>query len=279
MFALKLLFGVALAGGPDQLGAGQRVVYTGVGASTFEYGSSGDLRDRPLQSRVDLYAAAGLHPRLELSVYAAPSHSRVIPMGRPPCAFEEGYCDSYTTVNKPWIEVRTPVVPGWAAAGLGTGWDPWNRDRRGQFNTLSQGTWVVSPALVVGHRHGALGWQTGVRWHAVMAPDVEGYGSPPDSLQAHLELPTSLGDWTVQPGAHLHWRVGGNPFGPDWAQAWYGTDDRWQMLRTRQVQAELKVSYGLGESGIHVAARRAVWTDSGPKDLTDVSVGWHRWFP
>lgn len=91
----------SLAESPGTLPGGAKVVYSGVGVTTFNrltQNGEAVLRDREVRSRLDLYGSYGLTDRLQVSVSAPVVHSFVVDdpdeLPCPNLLSAEGYCET-----------------------------------------------------------------------------------------------------------------------------------------------------------------------------------------
>jgi hypothetical protein len=291
MTGLVLLLAAALAETPTTLPGGSSTAYGGVGVSTFEYGSSGLIRDRVWFARVEGYGAVGLSDRWQLAAYVPLVHSWVVEIAdRGPCPRPTDYCDPLTTVGDVVGEVRFSAVDARVkvAPALALHTNAWNKGSRHRFDAVGYAETGAVARVVVGSS-GTLA-KVAVKGLVYASLDLvlgtvidQGTGpikAPLDTASAGIELVAAPGPWTLQVGAHGMSKLGGLAWGEPWVANYYNTDTQWLVLRYQTVRAELKVSRSIGsKSGVHMSVSRAVWADSGPKDMLDVSLGVHRWFP
>lgn len=277
---------VAGAESPATLPAGSTTVYGGLGVSTWRWGMSGNRRDPAAIGRVDAFAAHGLSDRTELRGSLPLLASWIVddPSLRP-CPTTRGqYCDGVVAPGALDLGVRWRAVDtvfGWTLAA-GVRGDPWLAPTRTRYLNVGQG--VVGPT--VGTIVGATGDHVGV----VVASDLWGTPgravpgtdrrAPAPTVTAALELQARTGPVWWSASTQLVHRLGGVDYGPAYLRDLYPTSERWGVVRFGQASVGLKASIAVSDMvGVHVAASRPYWTRNGPRDLTDGSVGVHRWIP
>lgn len=257
------------------------MVYAGLGASTFQYGSSGAIRDRQLRSRVDLYAAHGFGP-VQLSFDAPLMAATVLERGHPPCPRED-YCETTVGAGEAGLHafVALPAGPINASAGLGVRADPWNSGTRGRWTNLGQGTVSGVASVVGGATSGPWSLEAWAHYIAVVGREVEGPLDgrlPSDAVSGGLNLGWS-GPVSVQLGVTGFSRTGGVEY-QDWVGVYSGAEDRWSALAYREIVARGKLSLPLGDTaGLHLGLGRVLVAANGPRDATDISLGLHRYWP
>lgn len=265
---------------------GGRVVYGGVGVSTFATGVTGGARDRQYRARVDTYGALGLREGLQLSVDLPLVRTGVIDAdGVAPCPTDSDYCDPVTTVGEVGVHLRQRVVDTGrfrVAADLGLRSDQWNAGTRGRWINAGQGTSsVVGSAIadaVLGPVTLSAWWRYGlVVGRPVTRDDGVVEWLPPDWTGGGLHGALPLGPLWLTAGGSSVFRLGGADFDGDWAA--YPREDRWSALKYREIRAEAKLSLPLGDNaGLHLGAGRVVWVQNGPEGMWDVGLGVHRSF-
>ena len=294
------LLSVALAEAPSTIPKGSKVLYSGVGLSTFsrlDQGAGTQTRDRAVKPRLDLYGSWGAAEWLQLSL-SAPLQMGVV-LDDPdllPCPnllSEEDYCSTWAGVGTARLDARTPILKNTfkLTGGLAAMADPWNRGTRGRYNAPGPGTAsaeafvVAGPVLPVGDwTVRILGVGAYAYSFAPKATSADGtvtVKAPGDQVRGSAELrvkpPAPV---AVETGVHLMQRLSGVPLSGDWGTQWFPeTKDRWNVLQTRLVMGSAKVSFDLPSSmGIHVGGTWSYAVSGGPSDLFDVSVGWHKYF-
>ncbi len=304
---LGLLLGV-LAGGRAEattaapLPAGGRVVYAGLGLGGFsardELDGSGRRVSVPTDpvyaARADLYAAAGLRggwgieASLPLVAISAVDRADTLPCGS---LSIPDYCAPVWTAGSAQVRLRRAVLraPVVAAPFLGLAADPWNRATRGRFTTAGDGTVDLLPGLALGRdlevrgvavdawAWGAYAWRFGWR---VEDPSSGAFRAPGDEVRGGAGL-------RLHPAGRLAFEVAGEGmqrlWGVQWDDGyearWFGTDDRWVVLRTAAVAVRGKLSLDLGPAmGLHLSAQRVVLSRNGAPGAFDVALGLHRYF-
>ena len=285
LIALLLSHG-ARAESASTLPAGGRVVYGGVGVTTFEYGSAAIIRDRQYRARLDLFAAAGLTERWELRA-ALPVFQTWVQehADRGPCPSSSDYCDPTTGAGEAYLAVRRQLVSSSVklAAEAGGFTDIWNAQTRSRWTNVGQGTWGGTAALLLGGQlpAGTMGFVAQTRYTLVVGRQVDGSESrlPSDGLGGGIEGWAQRGKLRAELGLSGFTRLGGIPYGSEWVSEWLGSEDRWAALQYREIVARGKLSVSLSEStGLHISAGRVLWAWSGPKDALDVGVGVHKYW-
>lgn len=292
MIALALvwlsLLAPARAESAGTLPAGSATIYGGAGIGTFRYGSSGLERDRQWRARADLYGAIGLGERLQLSLDGPLAVNWVQERsGVGPCptdGYEGDYCDTTATAGEVGLHARYRLTPGpGLAAELGLRSDAWNAGTRQRWTNAGLGTTSLVGGLIGG-------WSSS-RWGLVGAARYRlTFGRIVDAGLGEVELPgdevSGLVEVSYRPGLSYTLGLGGVArlwgveYGEEYVDYYRLTPDRWASLAWRALRAEVKVSAPLGETaGLHLAAGRVIAAANGPRDITDVSVGVHRWFP
>ncbi len=287
MTLLALLVGHATAGPADLLPRGSTTAYAGAGLSTFQYGSSGWIRDRVFVAREDLYVATA--PRAGWEVFASvPGLQGWVREyeDRGPCPRETDYCDPIVTVGQLSLGLRRGFEAGparLAVAARGHS-GAWNRDTRDRFDAVDYAETGVELSVAAAWRLRAGPWRldldAAAGWDAVLKEDLGGLRGPLDTLRGTLGGELAHGRATLALGLVGIRKLGGLPYGTSWVEDWYPTEDRWIVLRYAAIQAAGKLSWNLTDHlGLHLAGTATLAAWSGPKDLVDVAVGVHRWFP
>jgi hypothetical protein len=264
------------------------VLYGGLGVGSFEYGSSGLIRDRQVRGRVDTFAARGLGAAWELRGGLPLFRTGVIEdPGRGPCPGTDDYCAPTAGAGEAWVGLRRGLVDRGVQAlvEVGAFGDPWNAGTRGRWTNIGQGTGGGAVALVVGGDtrlgDGRIG-VVGVARHRLIVgrahPD-SAVRLPADELGGAVEVWAQRGRWRPELSVSSLGRLGGLDYGAEWVETWRPQADRWAALRYREVAARAKLSIDLAEgTGLHVSAGRVFAAWSGPRDATDLSVGVHRYW-
>ena len=283
------LGGPAAAESAGTLPAGAVTLYGGVGLGTFQYGSSGMLRDRQWRPRVDLYGALGVTERLQVSLdgpFAAVWVQEKADEG--PCptdGYEGDYCDTTITAGEIGLHARYRLTPGpGLVVGIGARTDAWNAGTRGRWTNAGLGTTSLVGSVVGGRDWDRLGVVAAAHYRLTFGRLVDaGLGElrlPGDEVVGQLEVRTPAGPITAQLGVMGVSRLAGVEYGSDYIDAYRFTRDRWASLRYRALRGEAKVSAPLGESaGLHLSVGRIIVAANGPKDALDVSIGVHRYWP
>ncbi|MCB9746458.1 MAG: hypothetical protein H6740_28025 [Alphaproteobacteria bacterium] len=280
---LLSLCGVAAAESAWVHPRGAYTLYGGLGYGTFQYGSSGLIRDRQMRGRVDLYGAVGLGHRLQLSVDAPLIHAWVLEHeDRGPCPREGDYCDPVTTVGESGLHLRWQALQGPLSLSLDAGLrsDAWNAGTRQRWTNAGLGTTQVLSSVVLERSWPEAGWgaQAWGRYGLVFGRPVGDLRLPADTLAGGLAVQRAWRSTRVELSVGAWTRLGGAEF-EDWVGRYSALDDRWAALAYRQLSARLKWSFPLGETGgLHVSAGRVLLAANGPEDATDLSVGVHRYF-
>ena len=305
LLSLALLVAPAGAESPGVLPKGSEVVYSGAGFTTFGSLKQRDAagrsevvqRDRELRPRVDLYGSLGLTDGLQLSA-SVPVVGSVVSddPALQPCPQllqSEGYCDSYLTVGEARIDARYGLLRRRTkvTAGLAAQVDSWNAGRRGQYNSAGSGRTQLEAFVVTGGEVQAGDWRLrGLilgGYAYALAPSVTPTGggapvkAPGDSVRASVEgRANAPGPLAFEVGVHAQQRLTGVALDSAWVDDWFRSSlDRWNVLQYSAVAVSGKVSVDLPNSmGLHAGLTRTVAVENGPADLTDVSVGWHRYF-
>ena len=305
LLSLALLVALASAESPGVLPRGSEVIYSGVGFSTFSALQQTDAagqsetveRDRELRPRVDLYGSFGLTDGLQVSA-SVPVVGSVIAEDAavgpcPELLQSEGYCESYLTVGEARLDARYGVMRKRTklTAGLAAMVDNWNTNRRGQYNSAGTGRTQLEALVITGGTVKAGDWKLrglvlGAYAYAV-APSVTPTGggpavkAPGDSVRASVEgRADAPGPLAFELGVHAQQRITGVALDGAWVDDWFRSSlDRWNVLQYGAIALSGKVSLDLPNSiGLHAGVSRAVAVSNGAADLTDVSVGWHRYF-
>lgn len=291
---LLLAWAAAFADSATTLPGGSAVVYGGAGVNTFQYGSSGLIRDRQWRLRADFYGAVGLSERAQLSLDGPFVQTFVQDLGdRGPCpsdAYEGDYCDPVTTAGEVGLTGRYALSRDTvkSVVELGVRTDAWNAGTRGRWTNAGLGTTsLVGGLLGEAHRtwEGVdIGVVAGARYRLVAGRDVDaGLGAerlPGDAVHGVVELSARSGRTTGQLGLSGMSRLAGVEFGPDYVDYYRLTQDRWASLRYRELRGEAKLSRALSDNaGVHLTVGRVLVARNGPRDALDVSLGVHRYFP
>ncbi len=287
MIALALIT-LAMAESAGTLPGGSATIYGGLGLGSFHYGSSGLLRDRQWQGRGVFYGALGLSDRLQLSLdgpLAVNWVQEVPDVG--PCpteGYEGDYCDVTATVGEIGLHARYRLSPGpGLSAGLGLRTDAWNAGTRQRWTNAGLGTTSLVGSLIGGWGSAPWGFVGAAHYRLTFGRSVDaGLGAvdlPGDELSGSLQASYSPGlSYTLSLGGVA--RLWGVEYGEEYIDYYRLTPDRWASLAYRALRAEAKVSVPLGEvAGLHIALGRVLAAANGPRDITDVSVGVHRYFP
>ena len=286
---LLALFSLAHAESADTLSAGAKVLYAGIGSSTFQYGSSGNLRDRQVRARLDTYAAVGLGERFQLAVDAPFLRSGILVdfEDRPPCNEDrdDDWCAPVTTLGEAGLHGRLRLGGGDTRGALGLGFrsDRWNAWQRHRWTNVGQGASTLVAQGVFGQKLGRADLVIEARYGFVLGQSVQlQTGSttrlPHDWVAGGLQLGFPTGPTWSQASVGGFTRLGGEEFGTAWTET-YPSEWVWSGLRYRELRGELKTSVPLGESsGLHLAVGRVLVAANGPRDTWDVSVGVHRYW-
>jgi len=300
LLASSLLSTSARAESPGTLPAGSKVVYAGGGFTTFNSLTQGDevvVRDRELRFRGDLYGSLGLTERFQLSMSVPLVYSTIADnpdeLPCPDLLASEDYCASYFTVGQARLDGRVAITQKKVklTGGVAADVDAWNAGRRGQYNSAGSGRSVVEAFAVAGGGVPVGDWRLrglllGGYGHA-LAPDITSANGDTTlkALGNHIRGSAELrakapGPVAFELGVHGFRRLSGADLDTAWVQDWFMTSpDRWNVLAYRQLSGSAKVSIDLPDNqGIHIGAARVLSVDNGPTNLTDVSVGWHRYF-
>lgn len=295
-----LWLGVAQAESAGTLPGGSQVVYTGLGLTTFsqlDQGGGVTERDRELRGRLDLYGSLGLTDALQLSLSAPVVASTIADdPNHLPCPGllpGEGYCESYLTLGQARLDARYGLLREKAKVtlGLAADVDRWNRARRGQYNSAGSGRTAAEAFLITGGEVPAGAWRlSGLAvggYTQSFAPDATSADgtltvpAPGNSVRGSLEVKARPpGPVAIELGAHAVQRLSGVDLDDDWVGDWFfSSRDRWNVLRYSHWAGSLKLSVDLPDNmGLHIGASRVLAVENGPADLTDVSIGWHRYF-
>lgn len=285
------------------LPGGSQVLYGGLGAThsrmlQFRDDAEGRQQIDPgLRVRADLYGAAGLSDRVELSAYLPVAHGRVLDSdSRGPCpggvgnATEPDYCDAWTTVGAPFVQARWGLLQGplLLTPALGVGGDPWNAGLRGRLVTPSDAVVDVVPGLYLGGGTDLGGLRLDLvgkgAWAVRLGRQVDGaagsFTAPADEIrwagEVHLAPSPKA---KVELGLHGLNRLWGADWDGAYQSTYFTSPDRWTSLWYRQVAVTAKVSLALSETmGLHVGGGRVVAVRNGPPDTLDITVGVHRYF-
>lgn len=291
---------LAWAESPSTLPAGSKVLYSGLGVSTFsqlDQGGGTTARDRAVKPRLDLYGSMGLTERVQLSLSAPLAMGFVVDApDRLPCPNllqDENYCSTWATVGPARLDGRVALLRSTfqATAGLALGGDPWNRGIRGRYNSPGTGTPHAEAFAVVGPQVPMGDWSLGLVGVGAFAYSLAPRATSADgtvTVRAPGDQVRASGEVRVKPPAPVafeagvHWmkRLSGVPLAGTWGQQWFPTTkDRWNVLQTELLVGSAKVSIDLPQSmGIHVGASWLWASAEAPSDLVDLSVGWHRYF-
>lgn len=281
---LPLLLSAAVAA-PGLLPAGSTTLYGGGGLSTWRWGMTGNRRDPAGIARLDTWAGHGLGDHLQLTG-GVPLVASGIVQGAPyaPCPAPDATCDGVVTVGD--VHALLHVGSTWRRTAFrlaaGPRSDAWNAPTRARYVNVGQGTWggLLEGSAGVGLERLAL--FTEGRYVARLGRPVDGlaFRAPADAVQWTAAAAPRLGPLTLQGAVHGHHQLAGVDVGDADQRRLYGTVERWSVVAFEQVRAELKLSMPLSDrTGLHLAASRPLWTRNGPRDLTDLAVGAHAWFP
>lgn len=281
-----LMSTVALAESAWIMEPGARVVYGGLGVSTFATGVTGGARDRQYRARIDTYGALGLREGLQLSVDLPVVRTGVIDTeGVAPCPTDSETCDPVTTVGEVGVHLRKRMVDTGrvrVAADVGVRSDQWNAGTRGRWINAGQGASSVIGSAVGDAVLGPITLSAWWRYALVVGRPVtrdDGLVEwlPPDWTGGGLHAVLPLGLLWLTAGGSGLFRLGGVDFDGDWDQ--YPREDRWAALRYREIRGEAKLSLPLGEqAGLHLGVGRVLWVENGPEGMWDVGLGMHRSF-
>lgn len=297
---LGLLFLLsARAESPGTLPGGSKVIYTGVGVTSFNrLTQNGEVRvrDREVRPRGELYGSLGLTDRLQLSASVPLVGSFVVDnpdeLPCPDLLADEGYCETYVTAGQGRLDLRYNLVRNQplVTVGVAADVDNWNINRRGQYNSAGSGRTMLEGLGIVGGQTSAGGWQLqglvlGAFGYALAPEATSADGSisvkaPGDTVRASVEGRAYKNGVAFELGGHLVQRLSGVDLDDDWVDDWFRDSlDRWNVLRYRGISVSAKVSVDLpNNSGLHIGAHRIVSVANGASNTTDVSVGWHRYF-
>jgi hypothetical protein len=289
LLAIALITGLALAESAGTLPAGSAVAYGGLALGSFQYGSSGLIRDRQLRARADLYGAVGLTDRLQLSLDAPVMRTWVLELeDRGPCptdGYEGDYCDPVTGVGEAGLHARYRVASG-LVVGAGVRSDAWNAGTRQRWTNIGLGTTSLVGSLIVGRERERLGVVGAAHYRLTLGRAVDaGLGEvslPGDTVAGLVELRYSPPQ--IRPEFRLALsgmsRLWGVEYGPEYVDYYRLTPDRWASLAYRELKGAAQVSLPLEDhSGLHLSFSRVIVAANGPKDAMDLSLGFHRYFP
>jgi hypothetical protein len=286
---LLALLPLALAESADTLSQGASVVYAGLGSSTFQYGSSGELRDRQARARLDTYAALGLGRRLQLAVDAPLVRTGILidHEDRPPCREDraDDWCAPVTTLGESGLHGRLRLGGGdtRGAVDVGLRSDRWNAWQRARWTNAGQGATTLVASGVFGQKLGRADLVAYGRYGFVIGQPVElstGLTErlPYDWVAGGLQLGLPTGALWSQASVTGFSRLGGEDFGSSWTET-YPSAWIWSGLAYRELRGELKTSIPLGDSsGLHLSLGRVLVAANGPRDAWDASVGVHRYW-
>ncbi len=286
---LLALLTFANAESADTLGRGDKVVYAGVGGSTFQYGSSGELRDRQGRARLDTYASMGLGPRFQLAVDLPLVRTGILidHADRPPCSQDrtDDWCAPVTTLGESGLHGRVRIGGGSrrGALDLGLRSDLWNAWQRARWTNAGQGATTLVSSGVFGQKLGPADLTVYGRYGFVIGQAVELDSGlterlPYDWVAGGLQLGLPTGPVWSQASVTGWSRLGGEDFGASWTDT-YPSEWIWSGLAYRELRGELKTSAPLGQAaGLHVAVGRVLLAANGPRDAWDASVGVHRYW-
>lgn len=305
MLSLALWILGAQAESPGVLPKGAAVVYAGGGGTTFgtlrQTTAAGTTevvdRDRELRPRLDLYGSLGLTEGLQLSASVPVVASWVADdpalLPCPDLLQSEGYCESYVTVGQARADARYGLLRDGPqlTVGLAAEMDAWNAERRGQYNSAGSGRTAIEALVVTGGEVPAGDWRLGGlmlgAYAYSIAPSVTptaggpAIKAPGDHVRARVEgRAVSPGPLSFEVGVHAIQRLSGVDLDPAWVSDWFVSSlDRWNVLQYGAISVSGKVSVALPKDmGLHLGVARTVAVENGPADLTDVSLGWHRYF-
>ncbi len=289
---------------------GSKVVYAGLGVSTFRHLSYGDgtttngageivqdgRLDRLVKPRLDLYASMGIKPWLQLSAWAPVVASFALTddsTGPCPDQGPEGFCDDIVTVGEAGLQARFGLqrerfkfTPALALTS-----DIWNLGTRGQYNAVGEATIALVPGLYLGYDQPLGDWRLGLHgwgnyaWNVVRRQIDFGsaapFGAPADELSEgaalSLRMPIGLTVAGLVEAVQRRWGVDWE--GSYYQEYWIGNDDRWAVLKYEDVVLRGKLSVELGDDmGLHAQAGRIVYVRNGPPDTWDFGLGWHKYF-
>lgn len=280
---LLLLSPLALAESAATFPQGGASLYAGLGAYSFQKLRLGaDPADtstlyRDVTARAELYGGVGVTDRLMVTLSVPLVHSRVLD---PPARDPSFPCGPISTVGTVAATVRYQIHRRWldVTPGIAVSSAAWNAPTRGYYNTVGEATTDVGPVLYVGDRYGdarrGLSWVVSAGYTVRTTAYEASGGAPRDDARAAAELAGHRGPVTLTMGASTYQRLGGIE-----AASLLGTEDRWAVADYDSVSTQAKLSLALSEGvGLHVSTTRVLWVRNGPPDVSDVSVGLHRWF-
>lgn len=264
---------------------GAVVVYGGLGVGTFEYGSSGSIRDRQVRARADLYGAWGTGGRVQLSLDLPVVHAWVIEYpDRDPCPTSGDYCTPVTTIGESGVHARYLAVatPVRVAVGLGARTDAWNAGTRARWTNVGLGTTSLVGSALVSGEGGGLGADGWASYALVFGREADVPGRPrlpADVLSGGVAGRLALGAAQFELAVTGWARLGGSEFA-EWNELYAGSDDPWAGLAYRELVVRGKTSFEVAPGlGVHLSLGRVVLAANGPKDATDVTIGLHRYWP
>ena len=246
------------------------LVYVGGAFDTFRYGSSGELRDRQLRYRLDLYAHVE-RERWTLAVDGPLVHNRIRDLPEtPPAPCSSDYCDPVTTVGEVGLQARY-ALREWVTPMLGVRSDFWNAGTRHRWANAGQGATSLVGTVGLVARPGA--WQlTATPYYAfVLGTQVGDERLPHDHAGGSVAVARTLG-WTWSELGLRGWtRLGGVDHGPDWSA--YSSEWRWAALRYRELRAEASTGLEVGGVWVSLYGNRVIWQRNGPRDSWQVGLG------
>ncbi|MFT4624680.1 MAG: hypothetical protein ACI8PZ_003339 [Myxococcota bacterium] len=244
---------------------------------------SGNPRDPATIARVDLYAARGISDRTELRARLPLLASFIADRPRTrPCPTSDDYCQSVIAPGALDLAVRWQAVTDHLTVSGGVRGDPWLATTRTRYINVGQGVVGPTVGLIGGAGGKSLSWGVSSHLWATPGRAVPGTGrrAPAPTAVARAEVGARTGPVWWSGATTLTHRLGGVDYGPEYLRNEYRTDERWGVIQFGQAQAELQASLAVGPTaGVHIAVCRAYWTRNGPRDLTDIKVGVHRWIP
>lgn len=242
---------------------------------TFHYGSSGELRDRQLRMRLDLYGHV-MRGAWTLAFDAPVVHNRILDApSTPPLPCSSDYCANVTSIGEATLQVRH-ATNDWLTPMLAVRSDVWNAGTRGRWANAGQGSTSLVATLGLSLRPGA--WQISARpyYALVIGTPVEtGAGVewlPPDHTGGSVGVARSLG-WTwSELKVRGFTRLGGVDFGPEWTEI-YPSEWVWSGLRYGELRLEARTGVEVRGVWVSTSVNRVVVQRNGPKDSWQFTLG------